>query len=165
MWLRRAFFSWLLPAAFLLPLWLFVGWIAFDAGGWAFLWILFIAVPSVFLGQFVLTLLTRARPSVRALRAVSWWDVAGYGTWHVLTIALGFFASGWWWPVMALAVIVGIGMFWLQIWQLWREARVGGVLLHASNGTAYLPPEAQAEPQASALHDVIVVEEKPQPGR
>ena len=27
MWLRQAFFRWLIPAAFLLPLWLLIGWI------------------------------------------------------------------------------------------------------------------------------------------
>ena len=29
MWLRQAFFRWLIPAAFLLPLWLLIGWIVF----------------------------------------------------------------------------------------------------------------------------------------
>ena len=31
MWLRRAYYGWMIPAAFVLPLWLFVGWIAFNA--------------------------------------------------------------------------------------------------------------------------------------
>ena len=43
MWLRRAFFRWFLPAAFLLPLWLLVGWGVFQ-GGRAILWVLFIAI-------------------------------------------------------------------------------------------------------------------------
>ena len=30
MWLRQAFFRWLIPAAFLLPLWLLVGWGVFQ---------------------------------------------------------------------------------------------------------------------------------------
>ena len=38
MWLRRAFYQWLLPAALVLPLWLLIGWIAFSASGWALLW-------------------------------------------------------------------------------------------------------------------------------
>ena len=67
--MRRAFYLWLVPAAFVLPLWILLGWGIFQAGGWAFLWVLFIAVPSVFLGQLLLTLLTRSRPSVRAERA------------------------------------------------------------------------------------------------
>ena len=47
MWLRRAFFGWLIPAAFVLPLWLLIGWAVFNAGGWAFLWVLFLAIPGV----------------------------------------------------------------------------------------------------------------------
>ena len=76
MWLRRGFFGWLIPAAFVLPLWLFVGWIASGAGGWAFLWVV-LAIPGVFLWQLLLSLLVRARGTVRAHPAVSWWDVAG----------------------------------------------------------------------------------------
>ena len=97
MWLRRGFFGWLIPAAFVLPLWLFVGWIASGAGGWAFLWVV-LAIPGVFLWQLLLSLLVRARGTVRAHRAVSWWDVAGFSVWHLLIIALGFFTQAWWPP-------------------------------------------------------------------
>ena len=65
MWLRRAFYGWLIPAAFILPLWLLVGWGVFNAGGWAFLWVLFLAIPGVFLWQLLLTLLVRARGTVQ----------------------------------------------------------------------------------------------------
>nr|BFF11677.1 hypothetical protein GCM10025699_29800 [Microbacterium flavescens] len=58
--LRRGFFGWLIPAAFVLPLWLFVGWIVSGAGGWAFLWMVF-AIPGVFLWQLLLSVLVRAR--------------------------------------------------------------------------------------------------------
>ena len=92
--LRRAFFHWLLPSAFLLPLWMVVGWAIFGQSGWALLWVLLIAVPSLFIGQLVLTLLTRSRPSVRAERAVSWWDVLGFAVWHGLTIAVACFIDG-----------------------------------------------------------------------
>ncbi|WP_197061041.1 MFS transporter permease [Microbacterium mangrovi] len=122
MWLRRAFYGWLFPAAFILPLWLFIGWGVFSAGGWAFLWVVLIAIPSVFIGQLILTLMVRARPSARSARAVSWWDVLGFTVWHCLTISLAFFAASWWLPVMILTVCVGLGMFWLEIWQLMREA-------------------------------------------
>ena len=98
----------MIPAAFVLPLWLFVGWIAFDAGAWALLWVLLVAIPSVLIGQLVLTLLVRARPTARAARAVSWWDVAGFAVWHALTFALGFFVAAWWLPVFLLTVAVGI---------------------------------------------------------
>lgn len=167
MWLRRAIYRWLFPAAVVLPLWLFIGWGVFDAGGWAFLWVLFIAIPSVFLGQLALTLLTRARPSVRALRAVSWWDVLGFGVWHALTISLGFYVAAWWAPVMVVTVLVGLGLIWLQLRQLWQEARPADVLLRTTDGTAYLPPSAapRRERTAGSAHEVFVVEESSRPER
>ncbi len=166
MWLRRAIYRWLFPAAVLLPLWLFVGWGLFDAGGWAFLWVLFLAIPSVFLGQLALTVLTRMRPSVRALRAVSWWDVLGYGVWHGLTIALGFYVAAWWAPVMVVTVLVGIALVWLQLRQLWQEARPADVVLHASNGAAYIPPMPDRQRSgAGGPQSVIIVEETTPPER
>jgi hypothetical protein len=167
MWVRRAFYNWLLPAAFVLPLWLFVGWGVFNAGGWAFLWVLFIAVPSVFVGQLALTLITRSRPSVRAARAVSWTDALGFGLWHALTIALGFYASSWWVPVMVLAVIVGLALVWWQLRLLWSEVRPSTVLLQAQNGAAYIPAAQERmhpRPEADS-HEVIVVEESAHPER
>src|SRR4051812_27360805 len=161
MWLRRAFFGWLIPAAFLLPLWLLVGWGVYNAGGWAFLWVLFLAIPGVFLWQLLLTLLVRARGTVRAHRAVSWWDVLGFGLWHCLVISLGFFNPAWWAPVMVVTVLSGIGLFWLELWQLWREARPSTLMMRTSEGMAYLPPmspRASAEPQ-----EVIIVAEKQTP--
>ncbi|NYD55259.1 MFS transporter permease [Microbacterium pseudoresistens] len=122
MWLRRAFFGWLIPSAFVLPLWLLIGWGVFQAGGWAFLWVLFIAVPSVLLGQLLLTLLVRSRPTVRTARVVSWWDVLGFTVWHGLTIAVGFFlrdAFGW---LLAGAIVAFLALFWLSLWQLWNES-------------------------------------------
>ncbi|MEN2740729.1 MFS transporter permease [Microbacterium sp. X-17] len=162
MWLRRAFFGWLTPAAFLLPLWLFVGWLLFNAGGWAFLWVLFLAIPSVFGGQLILTLLVRARPSVRSTRAVSWWDVLGFTIWHCLTISLGFYNQAWWAPVFILTMFVGVGMIWLELWQLLREVRSAGrVVLRTTEGVAYTPPPRQAPPPPP--DDIIIITEKTPP--
>lgn len=147
----------MIPAAFVLPLWLFVGWIASGANGWAFIWMLF-AIPGLFLWQLLLTLLVRARGTVRAHRAVSWWDVLGFTVWHLLVISLGFYAQAWWTPVMITAIIVGIGLFWLELWQLWSEAKPSRVVLHTVDGVAYIPA-ADQEPQAE-VQDVIIVEEK-----
>lgn len=119
--LRRIFSRWLWPAAFVLPLWLLIGWGISGAGGWAFLWVLFVALPSVFAVQSVLTLLNRARPSVRRTGEVSWLDVAGFATWHVLTILVGLFNEAWFGLTLALAIVGALGVFWLQIWQMWRE--------------------------------------------
>nr|WP_315267968.1 MFS transporter permease [Microbacterium lemovicicum] len=162
MWLRRAFYSWLLPAAVVLPLWLLIGWGVFNAGGWAFAWVLFVAIPSVFLGQLALGLLVRARGTVRAERAVSWWDVLGFGVWHALTVSLGFFSAAWWLPVMILTVLVGLGLFWLQLWQLWRETRGATVAyLRTAEGMAYLPPqdEDRVRDRARQHAEVIVLSE------
>lgn len=157
MWIRQAFFRWLLPSAFILPLWLLIGWAVFQ-GGWAILWVLLIAMPSVFVGQLLLTLLTRSRPSVRAERAVSWWDVAGFGLWHALTIAVGFFIDGAFGWLLAAAIVVGIGLIWLQLWQLWNEARGNGARIRETiSWSAMTPPRAEA-PRTS-VHEVIVVRE------
>ena len=120
--LRRIFSRWLWPAAFVLPLWLLIGWGVFNAGGWAFLWVLFIALPSVFVVQAVLTLLNRARSSVRRTGAVSWLDIAAFTTWHVLTILVGLFSEAWFGLTLALAIVAAVGVFWVQLWQLWRES-------------------------------------------
>jgi hypothetical protein len=162
MWLRRGFFGWMIPAAFLLPLWLLVGWAVFNAGGWAFLWVLFLAIPGVFLWQLLLTLLVRARGTVRAHRAVSWWDVLGFSVWHLLVISLGFFEQAWWAPVMVVTVLVGIALFWLALWQLWSEAKPSRMVLHTVDGVAYLPP-ASERPEEAVPQEVIIVSEKQRP--
>lgn len=159
MWLRRAFFRWLLPAAFLLPLWLLVGWGVFQ-GGWAILWVLFIAIPSVLLGQLLLTLLTRSRPSVRIERAVSWRDVAGFGLWHALTIAVGFFSPAFPWLLVA-AVLVGIALVWMQVWQLSSELKGSGARIRETISWSSFPAADEQKP-ASAPREVIVVRETDQ---
>lgn len=162
MWLRQAFYRWLLPAALVLPLWLLIGWGVFNAGGWAFLWVLFIAIPSVLVGQLVLTLLVRARGTVRAERAVSWGDVVGFTAWHGLTIALGFYDRVTWVPLFVLAILVGIGMFWFTLWELLRETRPSRILLRTSGGVGFIPPE-RPEPRADVDPDVIIITERRTP--
>lgn len=162
MWLRRALFGWLIPAAFVLPLWLLVGWAIFNTGGWAFLWVLFLAIPGVFLWQLLLTLLVRARGTVRAHRAVSWWDVLGFAVWHLLVISLGFFAEAWWAPVMVLAILAGVALFWVELWQLWSEARPSRFLLQSTDGLAYIPPSA-ARGEDARDKEVFVIDEKKAP--
>lgn len=163
MWLRRAFFLWLIPAAFVLPLWLFIGWIVTGANPWALLWVL-LSAPIVLIGQLILTLLVRARGTVRAVRATSWADVGMLGAWHVLIIALGFFDDRWWWPTFAATIAVGIAALWVSFQQLWREAKPGAIVLRTPQGVAYVPP-AEDVP-AAADPDVVVIAETrtpPQP--
>ncbi|MGM1016504.1 MAG: MFS transporter permease [Actinomycetota bacterium] len=164
MWLRQAFFRWLTPAAFVLPLWLLIGWGVFDAGGWAFLWVLFIAIPSVFLGQLLLSLLVRARPSVRETRAVSWWDVAGFTVWHGLTIAIGCYPEAWFGLLLAAAIAVGVAMFWLMLWQLWSEAKGdgGGIRITGNVFRPATPPPAETQtPKQTGASDVFIIRETP----
>ncbi|GAA5030127.1 MFS transporter permease [Microbacterium fluvii] len=159
MWVRRAMYGWLIPAAFVLPAWLLIGWIAFGASAWALLWV-FLSIPIVFVLQLVFTFLVRARGTVRAHRAVSWTDVAGFGAWHVLIIALGLFDPSWWWPVFFITVAVGIAMFWMLLSQLWSEARPGATL-RTSAGAAYIPPPTDAAPGARAGEpEIFVINEK-----
>lgn len=147
------------PSAVLLPLWLLIGWIVFDASGWALLWVIFLAIPSVFIGQLILALLVRARGTVRAARAVSWQDVAGFTVWHGLVVVTGLFSSVWSPIAMVLALVAAVALFWSTLWQLWREAAgTARVVLRTADGTGYLPPEQprRATPTDS---EVIVITE------
>lgn len=167
-WVRQAFFRWLFPAAFLLPLWLLIGWIIFDAGGWALVLVLFIAMPSVFVGQLGIGLLIRARPSVRGQRAVSWLDVLGLTIWHGLTIVFGLFNSALFLPILLLAIATGIAVFWSSLAQLWQEAREGASGLYVSATTGFpqmpnMPPSGRPDsrPFRNGDDDVIVIRENP----
>ena len=163
MWLREAFYRWLIPAAFVLPLWLLIGWIVFGASPWALLWVI-VSAPVILIGQIILTLLVRARGTVRAERAASWTDVGLIGAWHVLVIALGVFDESWWWPTLAVTVAVGIAALVVSFRQLWREARPSPVVLRTASGTAYIPPAAPRDtPRDASSPDVFVVTEKPTP--
>lgn len=163
MWVRQAFFRWLIPSAFILPLWLLIGWIAFSASGWALLWVLVIAIPSVFLGQLVLTLLIRARGTVRHSREVSWWDVAGIGLWHLLTIGVGFYPQAAFWPLLIGAVVVFLALFWMELWQLFREAKPSA-LLRTGAGVGYIPAPDHAADRVAEPDVFIVTEKRESPG-
>ncbi|MFT4215402.1 MAG: MFS transporter permease [Microbacterium sp.] len=162
MWLRRAFLRWLIPAAFVLPVWLVAGWIVFGASGWALLWVL-ISAPIVLVGELVLSLLVRARGTVRTFAAVSWMDVCVIGAWHVFIVALGTFSGGgWWWLTLGATVAIGLAGFWTSLWQLWREAKPAPLLLRTPSGVGYVPaPTAEAQP--GSADEVIVIHERTPP--
>jgi hypothetical protein len=169
MWIRRAFFSWLFPAALVLPLWLFIGWGVFQAGGWAFLWVLFVALPSVLVGEVVLALLVRARPAVREQRAVSWRDVIGFTLWHALTVALGFFpeaAFGW---ILTATIVAFLGLFWSTLWQLFKDVAERGRAALVIDGdtmraSSYGDREEAVRERARQHGEVIVITETGRPG-
>ena len=156
--IRRAVYRWLFPAAFVLPVWLLVGWGISGAGGWAFVWVLLLGIPSVFIGQTVLTLLVRARGTVRAERAVSWTDVAGFAVLHALTISLGFFGTWWWGAAFGLTIVVALVLFWTELWQLWREARPAGLVAFRATSSGTLG--GQGATSRTDRGDVVVIQER-----
>lgn len=161
--LRSGFYRWLIPAAFVLPFWLFVGWIISGASALSLLWVL-LSAPIVLVGQLILTLLIRARGTARAERAVSWTDLALVGSWNVLIIALGFFQNPWWWLLFAVTVVVGIAALVGGFRQLWREAKPTARVLHTPDGFGYIPPTAAAgRPSHTADAEVIVIHENGAP--
>jgi hypothetical protein len=121
MGLRRALHWWSIPAAFLLPMWLIAGWIIAGAGAGALAWVLILGAPAVFVGQLLVALLMRLRPSVRSSRAASWWDVGGMAVWHLLVVAMGLFDARWWAEIFIAALFAGAGLIVLEVWQLGRE--------------------------------------------
>ena len=158
--LPRLFLRWLFPAAFVLPLWLFVGWIVFSGGsGWALLW-LFIAAPAVFVTQIITAFLVRARGSVRVERAASWRDVIAIAVWQVVVVALGFYDSRTFFPLLVLSVVGAFVLLWSSLAQLWNEARGGVTLLRTADGTGYIPPTRE-QPRPRVEGEVIVITEKP----
>lgn len=159
--LRRGFYRWLIPAAFVLPLWLFIGWIVFGANPLSLLWVL-VSAPIVLIGQLILTLLVRARPTARAEHAVSWTDIATIGVWNALIVALGVFSNPWWWPLFVVTVIVGVVALVAAFRQLWAEARPAGTLLRTPAGVGYVPAPTQ-RPGTVPDAEVIVVREKGTP--
>ena len=119
MLIRRAFSSWLGPAAVVLPIWLAVGWAVFGGGGWGTLGLV-VVVPVAAVALAIVALLVRVRPAVRAERAASWIDVGVVGAWHAAIIGLGFYgATSTIFGV--LAILLGIAAFWVAVWQLVRD--------------------------------------------
>lgn len=167
--IRRFMFRWLLPAAFVLPLWLVVGWAVFNAASapWALLPVLLIFAPAVFFGQLVATLLTRVRPSVREDRAVSWADVGAFAAWHLLTIAVGFYNERTFAIVLPLAIVAGVGVLLLTTSELWRESRVSRApVIRVDEGVAptFSTNSVSDTPETSAnAQPVIIVREASSP--
>lgn len=118
---RRIFYYWQFIAVGALPLWLVVGSTLYGTGGWE---VLGVTLGALALGVALLAvaLLIFARREVREAKAVSWPDVGVLTLWHALVVGLGFNpdASPW---LAVLAVIVGIGVFWFALWELFDAAR------------------------------------------
>jgi hypothetical protein len=62
---------------------------------------------------------------------------------------------------MFLTVAVGLGLIWLELAQLWREAKPSAVLMRTVEGYGYIPAPAPASQEEPNGRDVIVITEKP----
>ncbi|KEP74093.1 hypothetical protein HR12_21385 [Microbacterium sp. SUBG005] len=63
-----------------------------------------------------------------------------------------------------LSVVGALVLFWSSLAQVWNEARGTVTVMHATDGTAYIPApreRAQQRPQQRVDGDVIVVAESP----
>ncbi|HWD62982.1 MAG TPA: MFS transporter [Humibacter sp.] len=128
----RALLRWQLIAIPVLPLWLLIGYGIFGGGAGGF-FLLFLGSAVLFAFQAVIAGLTRLRPRVRERRALGGWDAAALVVWHLALIGLGFFgATGVAFGVAS--VVLGLGVFWLTVWELTREwrNRVSGAVAEAS---------------------------------
>ena len=151
-------FRWLVPAAFVLPAWLLLGWAIFNAASqpWVLLPVLFIFVPAVFIGQLVATLLVRVRPSVRESRAVSWADLGAFAVWHILTILVGLYQERFFALALILAIVAGVGVIALTLSEMWRES--------GTSRSSLLTDEQRAErlrDHAETTQRVIRIQEAP----
>ncbi|TFB96202.1 MFS transporter [Cryobacterium adonitolivorans] len=119
--LRRVFYYWQFVAVGALPLWLMVAASIFGSSAWEVLGAAFGAIAIGF-GLLVVSLLILARKDVRAVKAVSWADVAALSLWHVLIVLMGVYSVAAPW-LSVLAVFVGLGAFWFVLWELFDAAR------------------------------------------
>jgi len=119
MFVRRAFLSWQFVAVVVLPAAVFLSRGVFGASlGWDVL-LSVLAAPVLGFALLVVAVLTVVRPSVRADRAVSWFDVAVSAAWHALII--------WCCVQPSAGLVFAIGLaaavaFWGAIWQLVTDA-------------------------------------------
>jgi len=116
--IRRFYYRAQFIAIGVVPLWLLVGrGIVFSDSGWDFVGLLVVS-PILALFMAIVMGLTYARKSVRQSRAMSWIDVGLHTFWYASLILAGFIAHP---GVAVLAVVVSVGAFWLQLWQLIAE--------------------------------------------
>ena len=119
--IRRAFRTWMVIAAVVLPIWPLIGWGIFGGGGWQFLGLL-ISMPILFVAMLAVAGLIWARPTVRREKAVSWLDVGILTIWQVSVIGFGLFgpSSN---AFAVLGVLAGIAAFWVVLWEFFTDAR------------------------------------------
>lgn len=159
---RKALYWWLFPSAVVLPVWVLIGWAAFNQGsGWSFLGLL-VLCPILFVALIAVGGIMMARKSVRDARAVSWLDTGLLAGSSASIIAFGFFpagATGW---LAVLGVLFFLAIFWLGLWELVSEARARVQVSYAAYQRVANPQQPD-RPQSARVEDdadVIIIEER-----
>ena len=116
--IRRFFYLWLFPAAFILPLWVLLGWGIFHpGGGWSLLGVL-VLCPIIFFAALLAAILIVVRPRVRRNRLVSWLDAGVLTLWNGLVIAFGFFPPHSTGLLAVLGIVSFLILFWTSVAQI-----------------------------------------------
>ena len=76
----------------------------------------------------------------------------------MLTILVGCFIDGAFPWLLTAAIVVAVALLWMQLWQLWNEARGAGARLRETITWSTIAP-SQSEPRRSADPEVVVIEE------
>ena len=117
---RRVVYRLLFPLAFVLPVWVLIGrGILLDGIGWDFLVYVFVC-PILFIALLMIGGLMVWRPGARTEKAVTGWDAAVLIALWLTLIATGFVAHP---ALVALAVVLVLGAFWLAVWELVSAGR------------------------------------------
>ncbi len=75
-----------------------------------------------------------------------------------MTIAVGFFIDGAFPWLLTGAIVAGIALIWLQLWQLWNEAEGERGASARDHHWSTIPTVDEPAPPTRA-HEVIVVRE------
>jgi len=153
---RRVVYRLLFPLAFVLPVWVLIGrGILLDGIGWDFLVYVFVC-PILFVALLVIGGLMVWRPGAREERAVTGWDAALLIVLWLTLIATGFIAHP---ALVALAVVLVLGGFWLALWELLSEGRrrFQAVMDDIDATTKGARASVPQQPQTLDIGEVIVV--------
>lgn len=138
--IRRFFYLWLFPSAFVLPLWVLLGWGFFHpGGGWSLLGVL-VLCPIIFVAALLVAIIIVVRPRVRRTRCVSWLDAFLLALWNASVIAFGFFPENSTGLIAVLGIVVFVILFWSAVGQL--VARTRGASASTGTPIVIIAPES-----------------------
>lgn len=117
---RRVVYRLIFPLAFVLPAWVLIGrGILLDGIGWDFV-VYLLVCPLLFVMLLVIGGFLVWRPGARDEKAVTGWDAVILIALWLTLIATGFVAYP---ALVALAVALVLGAFWLSLWELVSAGR------------------------------------------